>query len=412
MRVRVYPGVPRGCVRPPCSKSAAHRAFFCALGAEGESRIGGLDMSEDIAATIDVISALGGGVQLLGDTAVVRGERPRGQKVEIDCRQSASTLRFAIPMALARGQDVTFTGQGRLMQRPLETYQSLCRRYGFGFDLSVGRLRVNGAMTSGNYRLEGLSSSQFVSGMMMALGSLEGSSEIVFGVSPSTPYINLTGGIMSAFGAEPRFGSGGVIVGGGYKKTDITVEADWSQGAVWACLGAVCGDITCLGLDMDSLQGDRSIAPRLAAMDACVDGLRFAAGSLEAADFDCTDHPDLAPVAAACGCFSRGRTRLLNTSRLTVKESDRAAAIVGLINQMGGRCEDMGDAITVYPQRPKGDVTVDCGGDHRIAMMAAVLACGAEKPTVINQAESVGKSYPMFWRHLQSLGIRVDIDEE
>lgn len=393
MKIKVYPGEPWGGVTPPCSKSMAHRAVFCAAMAEGESVLEGVDMSEDIEATVNVCRAMGADITLTGRRVTVRPFKKEGT-VRAFCGQSGSTLRFALPAILARGGRGELTGEGRLMKRPMESYRELCLAHGWTYEQRDGLLAAEGSMKAGKYRLDRVVSSQFVSGMMMALGSLREESVIEYGVSPSAPYIKMTAEVIKAFGAFVGFEEGKVRVGGGYKGTRVAVEGDWSHGALWLAMGKALGRIECHGLDKDSFQGDRYMVWWLERGDNVL---------------DCTDHPDLAPAAAAYGLFSGG-VRLTNVGRLADKESDRATGIVRMINDVGGRAERINDEIIIYGGAPRGGrVAVD---DHRMAMMAAFMACGSEEGIVIEGAECVAKSYPDFWRHLAALGIKTEVSDE
>lgn len=412
MRAVIYPGTPRGVIDIPSSKSLAHRALICASLARGASHIGNIALSDDIEATLRLCRAVGARMTPRegGLDVIPADEIPKS--IEVDCGQSGSTLRFAVPLALALGCDALFHGEGRLMERPMDAYEELCRRRGFTYELQGDTLHIHGLMTPGEYHLGRVVSSQFVSGMMMALGSAEGRSEIIYGSSPSAPYIGLTAEMMGIFGSSPVMGDGRAAVGGGYIGCDTVLEGDWSQGAVWACLGAALGDIECRGLDPKSRQGDRVILERLSHMGACISGTGFRSSPLSPLDLDCTQCPDLAPAAAACAVFCGGVTRLKNAGRLEAKESDRARAIVGILNKMGCRAERRGGEIWIYPSKPRGGAELWCFGDHRIVMMAAMLACGADLPTVIKDPQAVDKSYPGFWRDLASLGVKVEIYEQ
>ena len=412
MRAVIYPGTPRGVIDIPSSKSLTHRALICASLARGSSHIGNIALSDDIRATLRLCRAIGAEITPRGGGFEVIPTCGAPESIEVDCGQSGSTLRFAVPLALALGCDALFHGEGRLMERPMGAYEELCRRRGFTYEMKDGRLRVRGWMTPGRYHLGQVVSSQFVSGMMMALGAAEGRSEIIYGSSPSAPYIGLTAEMMGLFGSSPVMGDGRAAVGGGYTGCDTVLEGDWSQGAVWACLGAALGDIECRGLDPESRQGDRVILERLSRMGADISGMGFRSTGLSPLDLDCTQCPDLAPAAAACAVFCGGATRLTNAGRLEAKESDRARAIVEILNKMGCRAERRGGEIWIYPSKPRGGVELWCFGDHRIVMMAAMLACGADRPTVIKDPQAVDKSYPGFWRDLASLGIKVEIYEQ
>ncbi|MEA4920007.1 MAG: hypothetical protein VB078_03680 [Clostridiaceae bacterium] len=414
MRAVIYPSCPKGAVTLPCSKSIVHRAIFCAMAAGGKSVIENVEISDDIEATIDVCRAFGGTVEMKGRTLTVTAADLVGGPLAINCRQSAATLRFAIPFALCAGREAVFYGEGRLMQRPLGAYAALCAHYGLDFSADKERVCVNGKLRQGKYIFEQLSSSQFISGMMMGLGTLEGKSEVLFSLGqPSMPYILMTASVMDSFGQKIAYTSGRAVVGGGYQPSVIHAEADWSHAAFFAVMGAALGDIDCLGLNVSSYQGDRVIRDYLIAMGAKASGMRFSKNnSLKAVAFDCGNYPDLAPVIAAAACFADGITVISGASRLRFKESDRAEAIVYVINTLGGRSELEGDIIRIYPKAPSGGCEIDSMGDHRIAMMEAVLACGAEKPVIIKNAQAIEKSYPRFWEALISLGVRIELLEE
>ncbi|MBE6993552.1 MAG: 3-phosphoshikimate 1-carboxyvinyltransferase [Ruminococcaceae bacterium] len=388
----IQPSRPVGPVRPPCSKSQAHRALFCAYAAGG-GQASLPDESADLRATKRVIDAL---------------ETGSGGA---DCGASGSTLRFALPFALMTGRPFTFTGEERLFERPMDVYERLCARHGWQYDPAPGHLTVCGTMGAGQYDLGDCASSQFLTGMMLALGSLPERSTIRFDALPSAPYIGLTAHVMARFGCRPSLRERSVTVGGGYTPAAFTPEGDWSQAAVWAAMGALGGDVTLENMNDDSLQGDRIIVLRLKQMGADVDRHRFRGGVLRALDFDCTDCPDLAPVAAAVACFCEGETRILNAGRLRVKESDRAHALVTIINDLGGAAQDCGDCLLIRPIRPTGGETRSFG-DHRIAMAAALIGCFAAGPVTLRGAEAVEKSYPAFWDHLSSLGVRVTLHED
>ena len=143
MNVTIYPGKAVGIVSAPPSKSMAHRLLICAGLAGGTSRVRGLDYNEDILATIDCLQELGAICTLEGDTVTVVGTdlRPESADPILRCRESGSTLRFFIPLALLCGKGVSFTGTEKLLSRPLSVYEKLCKEKAFFFANDGKQLR-------------------------------------------------------------------------------------------------------------------------------------------------------------------------------------------------------------------------------------------------------------------------------
>lgn len=416
MNIKVYPGTARGRVRPPSSKSMAHRAIICASAACGESRIGNIVMSDDISATIGAVRAMGAEVNEAEGCLEIKGrDMPDGEPFGVRCGLSGSTLRFILPFALLRSGVSSLEGQKGLLRRPMGAYRDFCERQGLFYEQLPGLIKAGGGLKAGEYSLRDIESSQFVSGLMMALACLERPSGLLFDRRPpSLPYAMMTAHVMGLFGSEANISrKGAYINGGGYRPLDLEIEGDWSQAAFWAVLGAAGGDVALEGLNEESVQGDIMIRYALNDMGALSGGLRFTEGStFRGFSLDFTDFPDIAlPMAAAATCAG-SPSALYGTQRLRAKESDRESGIVGLINKMGGRAELHPSHIMIYPCRPGGGTTVSSGGDHRIAMTAGILACLAKEPTVIEGAECVSKSYPGFWRDLESLGIKTEITGE
>lgn len=411
MNIKVYPSSPKGRISPPVSKSYMHRALFCAMATAGESKISYLDNSQDIEATLNVLRAFGGDVRRAGADIFVSGcDFTKGASGEIDCGMSGTTLRFAIPFALLGGEEVIFRGDKSLFARPMGAYQKLCDDLGLLFEHGENYIKVRGPLPRTIHKLTELTSSQFVSGVMLALGTAGGETGVLWGETPpSFPYIEMTADIMRRFGKEVVILDDGVRCGGVYKSPDLLdVERDWTQAAVWAGLAAINGEIEIADMNDESCQGDRKIADFLGKMGARAAENSFCKSKMQGITFDCFNNPDLAPAIAACACFAEGESKIINADRLIGKESNRKAAIVHTINILGGHAEMHDDMVKVYPKKPTGGVSVETYGDHRIAMMAAMLACGAEKPTEITGAECVAKSYPRFWEDLASLGVKIE----
>ena len=379
MNLVITPKPLKGTVTPPPSKSLAHRALLAAFLAGETAPLPDLPDSQDILATRQCLAAL-------------REGKP------MDCRESGSTLRFLIPVSLALRHKGVFTGRGRLMERPQTPYFNIFKEKNIAYTQENGVLTVKGALPPGDYRLPGGVSSQFVTGLLFALPLVEGDSELIL-TSPleSRGYVDLTLDVLEQFGISlenqnyERF-----LVSGRqrYRPCAYSVEADWSQAAFWYAANFVGCQVTLEGLNFDSAQGDKQAAALYWPMAR--------PGDL---DIDLAHIPDLAPPLAAMAAVRRGVTRFVHAGRLRLKESDRIAAITDALNALGAQAEETPDGFVVHgmPQL-EGGGTVDCRNDHRIAMMAGVLACCAQRPSTLLGAECVEKSYPQFWAEFARLG--------
>lgn len=397
MTVTIYPGRAKGTVAAPPSKSCGHRMLLCSALAAGESRISGISQSQDMLATMDCIRAMGGSCHLEGDTAIVSGTGGAAAPAAVyPCRESGSTLRFCIPPALVPGGEVTFTGARRLMERGVGIYEEILPPKGISVAKSPEGITFRGSLTAGDYVLRGDVSSQFVSGLLLALPLLPGDSALcVLPPVESRPYIDITLDILSAFGivTEERGENRFYIPGGQrYQSRSCAVEGDWSNAAFLFALG---DGVTVTGLRPDSLQGDR----------VCRDMLR----RLEkpGAQPDISACPDLGPVLFAVAAKNEGGV-FTGTHRLRIKESDRAAAMARELAKFGARVRVEENRVIIAPAPLHApDAALDGHNDHRIVMALSVL-CACFGGT-IRGAEAVSKSYPDFFQVLKALGLRVEI---
>lgn len=397
MTVSITPGAARGTVCAPPSKSCGHRMLLCAALAAGESRIRGISHSQDMAATLDCIRAMGGGARLTEDCACITGTGGRAAASAVyPCRESGSTLRFFIPPALVPGGRPVFTGAPRLLERGIGVYEEVLPARGIRIEKSGEAIALQGALTAGEYTLRGDVSSQFVSGLLLALPLLPSDSTLcVLPPVESRPYIDITIDVMRSFGVHvDEWDENCFFVPGGqhYTSRDAAVEGDWSNAAFLLALG---GDVTVTGLRAESLQGDR----------VCRDMLRRLQSP--GAQLDLAACPDLGPVLFAAAARAHGAV-FTGTRRLRIKESDRVAAMAQELAKFGVRVDAEENRVTVHPggiTAPRE--TLDGHNDHRIVMALSVLA--ASVGGRIRGAEAVRKSYPDFFEVLQSLGIRAEL---
>ena len=409
-----------GRIAAPPSKSMAHRAVLCAALAKGTSHLHHLAFSKDISATLGAAGRLCARVTTGENDAVVEGlGRSLPVDAPVDCCESGSTLRFLIPLASLTGQEVTFTGRGRLMERPQSVYKTLYQQQGLRFEQGADRLTVEGALTPGEYELAGNVSSQFISGLLFALPLLDGDSTLHL-IPPveSRSYIDMTRAVQAAFGVTSRWLDGNTLALPGrqhYRPCDYDVEGDYSQAAFPAVLGAVCGGVTVTGLRPDTLQGDAVILDILRRCGAQFtrdgDTVTFAKAPLHGVDIDLADCPDLGPVLMVLGLLCEGTTVIRNAERLRLKESDRIAAMEAELRACGGVLESEGGTITVHGcaehlHAPEG--ILHGHNDHRVVMSLAVLSAAAGLPLTVDDAEAIQKSWPNFFAAIRPLGVEVE----
>lgn len=419
MNITVKPGNVRGCVQVPSSKSIGHRALICAGLSKGRSLIAGLSPSRDITATINGLKQLGICCKLNGHDLMVENKGLPPQQGEgphplIDCGESGSTLRFLMPVALALAGEAVFTGTGRLGERPLDVYRELFSSMGITWHQDPGGLplKVRGSLKSGEYEIDGSISSQFITGLMLALPLLKDTSVLrIKNALESRPYIDLTMEVLKDFGISIiNHSYREFIIPGGqnYTTRSYKVEGDFSQAAFFLAAGALSGSVDIKGLKESSFQGDRVIIDILSHMGAEVtwndDKLHISQASLTGTSIDASQCPDLVPILAVIGSLSKGTTIIKNAGRLRFKESDRLSAMAEELKKLGADIVELKDGLVIHGKPSLSGGVVNSWNDHRVAMSLGVAALRCSSPVAINGADCVDKSYPLFWEDLRRIG--------
>ena len=411
--VKISPTPLFGEVTVPASKSDCHRAIICAALSGGKCTLSPVTMSKDIEATIGCVRALGVAVTLDGDTLTVDGTHlmTEGSAV-LDCGESGSTLRFMIPVVSSLNVSAVFTGHGRLPQRPIGIYLDTLPKHGVSCVTEGGLpLSVSGQLTSGDYRLPGNVSSQFVTGLMLALHRLDGDSRIIL-TSPmeSVGYVDMTIASLSRFNVRIDRGDSLYALPGKQRCMPLkyAVEGDWSQAAFFIVAGALGGELTVQGIPEISTQGDRDICRLMRELGADLtqaeSSVTVRNSALHGIEIDAGQIPDLVPVLAVAAAGAKGTTRIYNAERLRIKESDRIKTTVSLINSLGGNAEETSDGLLIHGTGRLRGGTVNGSNDHRIVMSAAVASLICDDAVRITDAEAVGKSYPKFFEDFNKLG--------
>ncbi len=406
-----------GSLQAPSSKSYAQRALALALLAKGTTILRNPGRSDDVLAAMDVVQNLGATVEDFGDRLIVHGGLSQ-VRATLDFGEAGLGIRLFSALAALQPYPVYLTGSGSLASRPMHIIQEALSSLGVSCKTEDGYLpiRIQGPMKGGHIKIDGSISSQVLTGLIMALPTVQEDSTISVSNLKSAPYIDMTLEIMELFGVKvshtdyKEFHIPGNQV---YKHTDYFIEGDWSGAAFLLVAGAIAGKVKLSGLKADSLQADRKIIEALkdAGAEIIIEGDIISASrdKLKGFDFDATHCPDLFPPLIALAAHCSGRTTIKGADRLIHKESNRAAALKSEMRKLGVNISIENNKMMVYgPCRIHGN-TVDSHNDHRIAMAAATVILPSDNQTVsINNSECVAKSYPSFYEDLKIIGGRID----
>lgn len=397
MKIKIRPSVLRGKVTAPPSKSMGHRLLICAGLSQGESLISNVSYSEDILATLDCLRAMGAVIERGENFVKIKGTLPN--RGAFPCRESGSTLRFFIPLAMLCDGESHFTGYGRLMERPMEIYENIAKKNNLTYIKDSQGITVAGKLTAGDYTVSAAISSQFISGLLFALPLCDGNSRLILtGNIESRSYIDMTLRAMSLFGVSAVWQSENTIYIKGnqqYKENNLTVEGDCSNAAFLDAFNLLGSDVTTEGLREDTLQGDMIYKEYFSL-------LRQGAPTL-----DIKNCPDLAPVLMTLAVANNG-CRLINTARLKIKESDRGAVMARELSKFGAKIKVFDNEIVIDKAElftPKDDLY--CHNDHRVVMALTVLS--SVYGGTLEGAQAVSKSYPDFFDKVKTLGLETEI---
>ncbi len=385
-----------GQINAICSKSYAHRICICDFlaGKEIRDEFNGFT-SKDILATANCLKALKEG------------------KTDLDCDESGSTLRFMIPLCASLGGKFSLFGKGRLLDRPNDELFKALEKNGVIATQTKECITLNGKLSAGEFAIRGDISSQYISGLLMALASLDGDSVIKLTTPISSkPYVDITIEVLDAYGVKIEEVENGYFIKGNQKfKGDLYPEGDWSNNSAFLVLGAINGDITVNGLKKNTKQGDSAILKILKSAGAIVEqsenAIRVKKADLVGFTIDADNCPDLVPICAVLGAVAKGKTVINNVERLRLKESDRILSTMEMLKAFNVQSECDGKTMIIYGGQVKGGI-VDAFNDHRIVMASAILGAVASGESVIVGADAMQKSYPTFFADYSKLGGKIN----
>jgi 3-phosphoshikimate 1-carboxyvinyltransferase len=416
MKASVYPSKLSGTARAPASKSHFIRLVAAAMLADGTSKINFPSACDDAMAMLNVARELGAEHKLEDDVLEIKGHPVFTGKKIFYCGESGLAARLMIAIASLYQDEVIVNGGGTLLNRQPGDVIKPLQQLGVKCRLNKKKLpaKLQGAAKGGKIVVDGSESSQFVSGLLMALPLLKTDSELIVKDLKSRPYIDLTLETLKDFGIEiqhSEYKNFHIKGNQKYQPANIKVEGDWSGGAFLLVAAAIHGNISVEGLDISSQQADKAMLTALEDAEATVtkkdSSLIVGADRLKAFNFDATHCPDLFPPLAVLAANCDGVSIIKGVSRLTHKESNRAAALKEELGKLDIRIENKGDEMFVAGGEIMGG-TISSRYDHRMAMAGAVAALTATGKVEIRHAESVSKSWPEFFKDLTSLGAQIE----
>jgi 3-phosphoshikimate 1-carboxyvinyltransferase len=421
MNITITPSPVSGKIKVPPSKSSMQRACAAALITPGTTVIDNFGNSNDEKAALDIIARLGATINkvdnklaITSNDYIFRSQFPE-KNVILNVGESGLSMRMFAPIAGLFNFDIIFTGEGSILKRPMNFFDEILPLLDVEVHSNEGKLPVTlrGPLHPKNIAVDGSLSSQFLTGLLFAFAkACTAPVSIAVKDLSSRPYIDLTISVLKNFGFKIDNRNYEVFTIHPRKplpahSIKYTVEGDWSSASFPLVAGAIAGEITLSGADLNSSQGDKNIMEALYDCGAEVTihnkEITVRKNNLKAFEFDATHCPDLFPPLVALAAYCKGVTTIKGVNRLLHKESNRAIALRDEFKKMHVEIELNGDIMMIKGSSEIKGASVSSHNDHRIAMAAAVAALGAKENTTISDAQAVKKSYPDFYKDISSV---------
>ena len=421
MKVSVYPSQITGLIQAPASKSCMQRACAAALVREGKTIIHNFGISNDDNAALDIIKKLGATFEIRNEELIINSNGVIPKESEIHCGESGLSVRMFTSIAAISNIPLTITGNGSLLERPMNFFDDVFPKLNVNIKSNQGKLplKIQGPIVPQNIIVDGTLSSQFLTGLIFAYSACN-AKDVSISVTKlkSKPYVDLTLDILNKFGMKvpenrnyESFYFNSDSTNTQAENIEYTVEGDWSGGAFLLVAGAIAGPIQVKGLDVLSTQADKEILKALIDCNSNINitqnEINIGPGNFKSFNFDATECPDLFPPLVALSAYCKGKSVIKGVSRLTHKESNRALTLKEEFIKMGVVIDLINDDMIIHGGGKINSAIVHSHHDHRIAMACAVAALKAENEIEILDADAINKSYPNFFEHLELLGAKI-----
>jgi len=398
-----------GEINIPPSKSDSQRAILAAALVQGQSLIHNVGGSNDEVAMLANVQLLGAKVTSKErGVKVIQGITHFPEEISLNVGESGLGLRLLTAICAAHFGKHEINGEGSILIRPQGFFEQHFTELGARVSSNNGflPLRLEGKLHGGKLEVDGSMSSQFLSGLLMALPLLDKDSEVVVNNLKSIPYVEMTLSTLREFGVEINhddYTSFRIKGNQNYHPTEYFIESDWSSSSYWLVASALRQGLKLKGLSSKSQQADIAMLDALKAANCEIisdaSGIMVNGIYRKPFDFDATHCPDLFPALVTLATFCDGVSIIDGVDRLKNKESDRGLVLQEEFGKLGVKIELLGDKMHIHGGGKLQSGVVQSHNDHRIAMCLAIAGVHIENGITIEGAEAVKKSYPDFWKH-------------
>jgi 3-phosphoshikimate 1-carboxyvinyltransferase len=412
MNYQVLPTILKGKIVVPASKSDAQRAIIAASLAIGKSTVENCGMSEDVKHVLKVVEQLGAKIEIVEANSYGISGGKWDNSNELNVGESGLAIRLLTPIVSTQKLKISLRGKGSLLKRSLHFFDENLPKMNVEVKSTNGFLpiEVQGPLKGGTYTVDGSQSSQYISGLLMALPLLNEPSELCVDNLASKPYVQMTLNTLENFGIQIQHDNFERFLIAGkqeYIPCFYQVEGDWSAASYWLVAAALGAEIRITGLSMTSLQADKKMLDALIVAGCNLhfssDGISVKGNEKKAFQFDATHCPDLFPALVSFAAFCPGVSVISGVKRLKNKESDRGLSLKREFEKLGVLIELVDDEMRIHGVNSIDGNTVYSHNDHRIAMCLAIVGLFSRNGVMIENAEAVVKSYPDFWKDLESV---------
>lgn len=405
-----------GEIDAPGSKSYIQRAIALATLHGAPVCISGMCYSQDAKAALGIARAMGCMVNEQGCTIeITPTKHSTGDSVSIHCGEAGLSTRMFSPIVALKFKRAEVNGSGSILTRPMDMVVDALEQMGAKVESQDGSLPliIHGPILPKRIQIDGSESSQLLTGLLIASSAMDAPVEISVAQLKSIPYVDMTMDIMRQFGREVGHENHQTffLKGKGQtkaKEVHYKAEGDWSGASFLIVAACLNGALRISNLKPNSAQADRAILEVLPKV-----GVPFvwekeelfiqSPSSLNPFEFDATHCPDLFPPLAALAANAQGESVIHGVSRLASKESNRGLTIQQELKALGIEVFLEGNYMRIQGGKVS-EGSIYAHEDHRIAMMAALMAMNASGPVLIKGAQAITKSYPHFFEDLNIIG--------
>jgi 3-phosphoshikimate 1-carboxyvinyltransferase len=414
-----------GRIRLPGSKSISNRALLLAALSSGKTTVTNLLFSDDVRFMLDALKELGVKLTINESNFEVTVEGLAGgfsvtSPTSLFLGNAGTAMRpLCAALALSEGE-FELTGEPRMKERPIAHLVDALRSLGASIDYQEAEgyppLKITGTNpTVDKVEIDGSLSSQYITALLLASPLLpNGLTLTVVGQLVSRPYIDITIGMMKAFGVEveePQENGFYIKPGQHYQSPGrYLVEGDASSASYFLAAAAINGgEITVEGVGKKSVQGDIGFAHVLEKMGADIiwedEAITCRKNALHGVSMDMNHIPDAAMTIATTALFADSPSTISNVYNWRIKETDRLHAMATELKKLGAKVEEGNDYLKVWPLENPAFVDIDTYNDHRVAMCFSLVAVGGHD-IIINDPDCTHKTFPTYFELLETIAVR------